>query len=338
MTATPSFRVSWSRLSTPPDPEKTSTAPVAGTNAYLTKRHDGSLGLLIRDVTDAMPSRKYEHLDISIVPRKELHIPGSNMEMLSNCLMLRADDGVEAPALSLILDRLFDHSPSGAFSASHLASVLDEVEEIMRRPRKPPSKEEVLGAWGELRLILMLVQSAGDPTVQRAIVSGWEGEVREKLDCRFFHARWAIEVKTTMGLSREHHLHGIGQVTLPPGFDSGTLASLMVEEGEGLTCLDLLGMLEQAACGSEAEQIGFSELLASRILVRGPECEDERYAFQLVQNGLEFYDFEQVPIPGEADGVTPIEWLSDLSSSTSLTSSEVDVLVGSITEGSDSSA
>ena len=130
MTAIPSFRASWSRLSTPPDPEKTATAPVAGTNAFLTKSHDGSLGLLISGVTDAMPSRKYEHLEISIVPRKELHIPGSSMELLSNCLMLSADDGIDASALSLILDRLFDHSPSGTFSASHLTSVLDEVEEI----------------------------------------------------------------------------------------------------------------------------------------------------------------------------------------------------------------
>lgn len=337
MTSKPSFRDSWSRLRVPPTPEKTATLPISGTNAYLTKSHDGSLGLLVSDVTDAMPSRKYEHLDISIMPRKELHIPGKSMETLSNCLMLSSDDGVEASALSLILDRLFDYSPSGIFSASHLISVLDEVEEILRRPRRPPSKEEVLGVWGEMRLILMLVQSTGDPTVQRAIVSSWEGEVREKLDCRFFHARWAIEVKTTMGLMREHHLHGVEQVTLPAGFEKGTLASLMVEEGEGLTCSDLLRMIEQAAMGSEAERIGFSEILATRVLVRGPECEDERFSFQLIQNGLEFYDFENVPTPGEADGVTPIEWLSDLSSSISLSSSEVDVLVSCITAGSDSS-
>ena len=48
-------------------------------------------------------------------------------------------------------------------------------------------------------------------------------------------------------------------------------------------------------------------------------------------NGLNFYDFVDVPKSPATQGVTPIEWLSDFSDSKPLTSSLVDKVMLKIT-------
>jgi len=335
LSSTKSFRKSWGQLKTPENPDLISTTPVKGTNAFLTKSHDGSLGLFISEASGNPPKRMYKHLEIMVFPRKDLHV-GGKVRKLTNCLMLQADSEVEASALTLILERLFEVAPSGSFSATDVIAVLDEVEELLRKPARMPTLEEVAGAWGELWMVLLMVESANDPRVQRSILSGWEGEVREKIDCRFSHCAVAMEVKTTMSDSRVHHFHGIEQVTTPGGFSQGVLASLIVEHGEGWACNDLLSRIRDAAVGTEDQRIEFSELLDKRIVVRGVECEDEVFLFQTGVDAIAFFDFEHVPVPGQAQGVTPIEWISDLTGSPPLGNSEKEALVSKITIGSGS--
>ena len=335
MASVKSFRESWGELKTPENPDLISTTPVKGTNAFLTKSHDGSLGLFISEASGSPPKRRYKHLEIVVFPRKDLHV-GGKVKRLNNCLMLRADSEVEASALTLILERLFEVAPSGSFTTIDVISVLDEVEELLRKPAKMPTLEEVAGAWGELWMVLLLLESANDPLVQRSILSGWEGEIREKIDCRFSHCAVAMEVKTTMSDSRVHHFHGIEQVTTPAGFSKGILASLIVEYGEGWSCSDLLSRIRDAAAGNEDQKIEFAELLDRRIVVRGVECEDESFLFQMGVDAIAFFHFRDVPIPGQTLGVTPIEWISDLTDSTPLGNAEKEALLSDITVGSGS--
>ena len=319
-------------MSLPPNEESTTISPVSGTNAYLTKSHDGSMGLYLRDITDQLPSRRYMHLEISMHREKEVRLPGGKRTRLRNLLFLNADRSVKSPALALILEGLHDHRETGEFTASDMISVLDEVEELLRRPKGLPTIEEVAGAWGELYILRMLIQISTNPDTQRAIISGWEGEVREKLDFRFLYASQVLEVKTTMSGERIHHLHGTEQVTIPHGFEHGILASLCLEVEQGVTCKSLLDSIESLSSGSADEKRRFDELLARRITVRGPACYDERHSFDLMRDGLLFYDFSDVPTPGEAEGVTPIEWLSDLTNAEPLASSERDGLIARVTD------
>ena len=85
------------------------------------------------------------------------------------------------------------------------------------------------------------------------------------------------------------------------------------------------------AKGSDSDQDKFAELLARRKLLRGPACTDDRFEFQLAMNGLAFYDFPKVPTPPETEGVTPIEWLSDLSNVEKIPSTIADLLLRKIT-------
>lgn len=331
MTSQTSFRSSWAEMSKPPSPDALTVKPVRGTNAFLTKDHYGSLGLFLKEVHDDLPKRKYKHIDIEIHAKKILHIPGKGRQTLNNCLILSSDPRISTAALTLILEGLYDKSPGGSFSSTDLITVLDEIEELLKRPKAPPSKEEVAGAWGELYILKMLIQSARSSEVQRKILLGWEGEIREKIDFRFAHTLLGLEVKTTMSERRIHHLHGVGQVTIPDGYTDGILASLLVDTSGGFTCIDQIGQIERAAKGTEPEQEKFMELLSHRSLIRGPACLDDRFRFQLRMNGLNFYDFVDVPKSPATEGVTPIEWLSDFSDSKPLNSRLVDKVMLKIT-------
>ena len=324
------FRKTWEAMSLPPNEETTTISPVSGTNAYLAKSFDGSMGLFLKDVTDSLPHRTYKHLDMTMHNRKEVNLPRRRL-MLRNVLVLSADHEVKSPVLSLILEGLFDQEPSGHFTASDMVAVLDDVEELLRKPKALPTKEEVAGAWGELYVLRLLLQSTPSPELRHSILSGWEGEVREKLDFRFLFAVQALEVKTTMSSVRIHHLHGTEQVTIPPGFEHGTLASLCVVADQGNTCEDMLESIAALASGTGAQKERFLNLLERRKLIRGVVCTDARFPFDVLRSGLQFFDFSEVPTPGEVDGVTPIEWLSDLSNATALTSSETDALISRIT-------
>ena len=59
MTYTPSFRENWEKMTKPENSESISISPVNGTNAYLTKNFDGSMGLFLSDINDLIPRRKY---------------------------------------------------------------------------------------------------------------------------------------------------------------------------------------------------------------------------------------------------------------------------------------
>jgi hypothetical protein len=331
MTSPTSFRSNWTKMSLPPNQDALTIKPVSGTNAYLAKDYNGSLGLFLRDVSDSLPRRNYKHIEIEIHARKNLHIPGRGIQNLTNCLILMSDSHISSAALSLVLEGLHDHCPSGIFNATSLIQVLDEVEELLRKPKSPPSKEEVAGAWGELYVLKMLIQSTQDPETQRLILAGWEGEIRDKLDFRFSYTLLALEIKTTMSNNRIHHFHGIEQVSIPDGYRYGILASLCVEVDEGITCLQLITQILSLTKGSEANKERFTELFDRRRVIRGPSCEDDRFVFQLARNGLSFYEFSNVPTPGEKEGVTPIEWLSDLKDIEQIPAVEIDSLLRKVT-------
>ena len=114
----------------------------------------------MKEVHDDLPKRKYKHIDIEIHAKKILHIPGKGKQTLNNCLILSSDPRISTAALTLILEGLYDKSPGGSFSSTDLITVLDEIEELLKRPKAPPSKQEVAGAWGELYILKMLIQSA----------------------------------------------------------------------------------------------------------------------------------------------------------------------------------
>ena len=326
------FQSLWEKMSTPPFTDMITISPIPQTNAYLAKYFDGSFGLFLRDVTDKIPKRTYKHIEVNFKKTQQISIPGKKNRLLSNCLILQSDNEIKTPLLSMILDFLYEEEPSGNFTASNLISVLDDVEELMRRPKSPPTLQEVAGVWGELYVLRMLLNNSNNHQRQIDVLKGWEGEIREKIDFRFLFCKQVLEIKSTVTNTRIHHLHGIEQVTIPPGFDSGALASLILETGHGFTNLSLLDSIRKCFVGNGEEIRKCLKLLETRILLRGDACTDDRFPLELTHNGLKFFQFDFVPTPGHAEGVVSIEWISNLSDSSGLSISDTDKLVHKITQ------
>lgn len=326
------FKSSWQKMSTPPSKDTITICPIPETNAYLAKYFDESFGLFLTDITDKIQKRAYKHIEINFKKQQQISIPGKMNRIADNCLILQSDTEIKTPLLSMILDFLHDEEPSGNFTASNLISVLDDVEELIRRPKSLPTLQEVAGVWGELYILKMLLHNSTNHQRQIDILRGWEGEIREKIDFRFLFCKQVLEIKTTVTDKRIHHLHGIEQVTIPPGFDSGALASLLIETGHGITNSSMIDSIRKCFKGSSEEIRKCLELLETRIMLRGDGCVDDRFPLELAQNGLAFFKFESVPAPTHVDGVLSVEWISDLTESSKISYLETDKLVHKITQ------
>ena len=153
-----SIRETWNRISTPRRKDEQGVKQISDTNLLLLKGYDGAFGLC----STASPSRRGVSITCtwtSSLPSKRHGHPWAGTRRLNGCLILLASPEINASVLGLILNQMYYSEPSGTFSTDVLFEVLDDVEKILRRPKNPPTKEEVIGAWGELYVMLYLLRS-----------------------------------------------------------------------------------------------------------------------------------------------------------------------------------
>ena len=329
----------WEGLTVPLE-GKYSTKDIHGTNAWIFKDHEKSMGLLLSGIRYPSKPPRFENITIKEV-REKLLVRGRDTTKLRKCLEVHLDPSCDPELLLRILDGMQKAAPDGHYSAELLLDVMQQVIELVRKPPKLPTKEDVIGAWGEMELLRQLVSRASTPVARKRIIAGWEanGSGRDILDLRFPYASGgtAIEVKTST-VSRIHHINGMGQVTVPEGYAGGFLASMAIREGDlsmGQTTADLLKQLEELATGSEREIKEYLEKLAERIELRGEECKDDRFHFFSGEGRLRIFDMALVPKPTLEGGVLEVEWIADLSSIDHLNQQETDSLFASISGSSE---
>jgi len=314
-----SFRRVWDSIPLPTIIGNSNQDEIQGTNARVFKDIDGSLGLLISDLKTRPDLPKFENLEIGFSPEKMLNDPGSPPRKLRNCIEIRLDPSCDSDLLATILGRMHEIEPSGTFSGELLFGVIDEVVEIVRRPPRPPSKEEVIGAWGEMHLLHLFLAGSNSADDKIKVLSCWEsdGAARDIIDFRFPYASGgtSIEVKTSIS-ERTHHINGISQVTVPDGYANGLLGSLIIAETDGSsgkTACDLLADLRGLVPDSDERFDEFRDSLGSKVSIRGPECSDERYFFSAREGSLRLIPVASVPKPTIGVGITEVEWVADVS-------------------------
>lgn len=312
-----SIRDAWSRLRRPSEKDGLAASPVRDTNCWIFKDHQGTLGFLMSGVHEPASSPRLSHIEFIHLPEKMVH-EGDSVLSLRRCLEIHLDPSCDAELLAAILDRMADHEPSGRYSTDLLMTVINQLLHLVKRPKRPPRKEEVIGAWGELMLLHRMTPSdCGPMEVQRRITC-WEAEggARDIIDFRFPHIDGgvAIEAKTST-TGREHHINGLGQVTVPEGFESGLLASLLIRETDGTsghTTADLVSMIEDSFQGDEEGRAAQIRALHSKLEIRGHCCYDERFSFILPEGGIRIIDMAEVPKPSAPPDVTQVEWSANL--------------------------
>lgn len=332
---TDSLRSTWDSLRTPEDEGALAASAVRGTNAWIFKDHQGALGILLSGIRFPGQFPQLENISLIEVREKNLHQFGS-VTTLRNCLEVHLDPSCNADLLTSILDRMQEESSDGHYTSELLLEIIQEVIELVKRPSVPPSKAEVMGAWGEMEILRLLISDAQSAEARRRILSGWEasGDGRDIIDLRFPFAAGgiAIEVKTST-ISRTHHIKGIEQMVVPERYKNGFLASLHIREVDathGTTTKDLSNLLEILAIGSEEEIQNYLSLLENKLKLRGKGCLDDKYYFALTETSLRLIDMADVPKPILESGVMDVEWTVDVSPCLYLTENKKTRLFDSI--------
>ena len=333
---TQTFRTVWDSIPLPTVIGNSNQDEILGTNARVFKDSDGSLGLLISDLKTRPDVPKFENLEIDYRHEKILNVPGSPSRNLRNCIEVRLDPSCDSDLLASILGRMHEIEPSGGFSGELLFEVIEEVVEIVRKPPRPPSKEEVIGAWGEMYLLHRFVSDSESADDKIKVLSCWEsdGAARDIIDFRFPYASGgtSIEVKTSIS-ERTHHINGISQVTVPDGYSNGLLGSLLITETDGSsgkTACELLADLRALIPDSHERFDDFQGTLGSKVSIRGPECLDERYFFSAREGALRLIPETSVPKPTIGTGVTEVEWVADVSGCLEVDAVDAESLLSSI--------
>ena len=307
----------WDSLSPPKVENKKSVINVKGTNAWLFKDYLGTMGFLLSGVSLNEKFPNFENLKIFNKKEKLVEQSGMPNLRLKNCLEIHLEPFCDSNLLVRILDTLSNEEPSGRFDSSLLLDVIKRVLELVKRPQKPPSKQEVIGAWGELLLLHSFIKSSDSQYQQSRLIMGWEASPtnRSIIDFMFpfLGNGIAMEVKTS-STGRIHHFHGIPQVTVPEGFNHGMVASLVILENEstGKTCADLVSSIKEIFIGTESEIATITGDFVKKLLTRGSATFDERFRFISNESSLRFVEMPDVPRPILSPGVKDVEWTAEL--------------------------
>ena len=209
---------------------------------------------------------KFENLTIKHKKEKLVERSGQPNLTLKNCLEIQLEPFCDSNLLVRILDTLSNEEPSGRYDSPLLLDVVNRVLELVKRPPNPPSKQEVVGAWGELKLLHSFIKSAGSNKLQSRFINGWEASPtnRSIIDFMFpfLNSGVALEAKTSC-IGRTHHFHGLPQVTIPDDYNHGWIASLVIAEDNttGQTCSDLVSSIKRHLLEQRMKLLAMLEIL-----------------------------------------------------------------------------
>lgn len=306
----------WQEIAIPSKEGEKNARRVDGTNCWLSKSNDGSLGLIMVGVEP--PNRKLdlENITFDFWDRMTLEYKGESLD-LNNCLALDLNQGCDAGILVTVLDRMADYETSGKYRTDVIIKVLEEVIWLFKKERRPPTREAVIGAWGELAILEMVILSSPSAIEAQRRITCWESySGRTIIDFTFPHIEdgLAVEVKTSAS-GRNHHILSTSQLIPPEDFREGWLASLHIRDADhisGVTCRGLVDRILRGLQGDEEEVSGQRMALLNRMELRGSACTDERFGFILPEGGLRIIRMEDVPQPILKPQIIDVEWEVDL--------------------------
>ncbi|WOP19301.1 PD-(D/E)XK motif protein [Raineyella sp. LH-20] len=170
--------------------------------------------------------------------------------------------GMYAEAYGLVLSVVQAMRGGATFAAASSAAMTNMKALLAAKPRI--SEERQIGLFGELLLYRTLLDTFDEYTV----VDWWLGPLAEERDFAF--PAFDAEVKTTLGESRTHVIHGAGQLEPSPG-RSLWLVSIQITRAGG----DPLGIRLPGLIGEIRDRlIGTRDRFVSHLASEGWDEDD----------------------------------------------------------------
>ena len=119
----------WEGLTVPLE-GKYSTKDIHGTNAWIFKDHEKSMGLLLSGIRYPPKPPRFENITIKEV-REKLLVIGRVTTKLRKCLEVHLDPSCDPELLLRILDGMQKAAPDGHYSAELLLDVIQQVIELV---------------------------------------------------------------------------------------------------------------------------------------------------------------------------------------------------------------
>jgi len=148
--------------------------------------------------------------------------------------------GMYAEAYGLVLSVVQAMRGGATFAAASSAAMTNMKALLAAKPRI--SEEKQVGLFGELLLFRALLDSFDE----YAVIDWWLGPLAEERDYAF--PAFDVEVKTTLGESRTHVIHGAGQLEPSPGRSLWLLSIQITRAGgdpKGIALPRLIHMIRE---------------------------------------------------------------------------------------------
>ena len=114
----------WEGIPIPSEEQGLAAARVHGTNSWIFKDHEGSLGLVLFGVHPPTGATlNFENISIIHRAEKIIHTEGTD-HSVDNCLEIHLDPSCRADLLASVLDRMATYEPSGQYKTTLLLEVL----------------------------------------------------------------------------------------------------------------------------------------------------------------------------------------------------------------------
>jgi hypothetical protein len=293
----------WARLSTPSLKDAFSIERFSNSNVFLAKDKENRMGLILANSDIEAVDLQLKHFSVSYF--KELDNKVSGMKE-KKCLVLLADTDIDDELLLRIIISIKEYLSAGFINGSDLIRILKEIIETFATLQI--SKSEIIGLWGELFFLNFLIKNyAGDSEAKAKLVKAWEGtSSRQKIDFKFPLSDLAIEVKTTAGFNRIHHIRGHNQLIPPSGIQDLYYLSLkIVDSISGLSCLHLHNSIRE----NLFEKDSLSEF-DERVIMRGKKLclNNSNFFSPLITLESSLYSSMNIPRPIITNGVINPQW------------------------------
>ena len=264
-------------------------------NLYVTKDKNNNCGLLLSN-NKGLLKKEYKNITV----RRANSVKGPDF-FLENCLIV-INKNINSNSIFIkSISSHFEDFKKQTYSNIDIQFTLDRLEEITKNRKK--RFNEIVGVWGELYLIKLLLEQKITHDSYK-IINSWESpNGRSLIDFNFREFYTSVEVKTTIKQEREHHISDYNQVKIKKNYD-GYLASISIkEDSKGDSCSDLAEKINSML--NDDEKL----LLSRRIKIRGKSlCYDKEYSFITKDKGLIFVKFEDVPKPIISDNIFNMKW------------------------------